>query len=328
MIKDTRKIKWNITINNPIEHNLVHDNIKEALAKLKSLTYYCLADEKGETYHTHLYVHFSNVVRFSTIKNIFPSAHIEPAKGTAQQNREYIEKSGKWENDTKHGTKIDGTFEEWGELPIERQGRRSDFDELYDLICSKATNTEIYKSNPSHMKHHTLIEKVRQDILFQENKGKDRLLDVTYIYGCTGVGKTRTIYNRHNAEDVCRVTDYKHPFDNYTGQPILVFDEFRSQLTISAMLNYLDIYPTELPARYVNKQACYTIVYIVSNWTLFEQYKNVQADDTETWKAFLRRIQKVYEMTPDGLSERNTDDPIQPFSSLPDDTPIPPHFVA
>jgi hypothetical protein len=59
------------------------------------------------------------------------------------------------------------------------------------------------------------------------------------------------------------------------------------------MLNYLDIYPLELPCRYTNKVACFTKVYIVSNLDLNEQYRDVQFDYPETWKAFLRRIHKV-----------------------------------
>ena len=59
------------------------------------------------------------------------------------------------------------------------------------------------------------------------------------------------------------------------------------------MLLYCDVYPIELPCRYVNKFACYNKVYIVSNWPLEKQYIEIQRCDLESWDAFLRRIHKV-----------------------------------
>ena len=118
--KDPKGRKWQITINNPAEKGFTHERIISELSTLKSTVYWCMADEIGaeeETPHTHIFVAFSSAVRFSTLKNHFPPAHFERANGTAQENRDYIAKSGKWENDEKHGTKIDGTFEEWGEMP-------------------------------------------------------------------------------------------------------------------------------------------------------------------------------------------------------------------
>ena len=61
------------------------------------------------------------------------------------------------------------------------------------------------------------------------------------------------------------------------------------------MLNYCDIYPLELPARYANRYACYDTVYIVSNWELSKQYSELQKEDIESWKAFLRRISEIRE---------------------------------
>lgn len=120
-----------------------------------------------------------------------------------------------------------------------------------------------------------------------------------YFYGDTGTGKTRGIFERHNPEDVCRVTDYGRKtglrFDAYHGQDVLVFEEFHSQVPIDAMLNYLDVYPLMLPARYNDRVACYTTVYITSNLPLEQQYTDVQRYKPETWKAFLRRISEVKE---------------------------------
>ena len=122
-------------------------------------------------------------------------------------------------------------------------------------------------------------------------------LEVTYIHGTTGTGKTRGVMEQYGYANVYRVTDYQHPFDSYGGQDVIVFEEFRSSLKIQDMLNYLDGYPIVLPCRYNNKQACFHKVFIISNWSLTEQFASVQGDYPETWKAFLRRIHhiKVYD---------------------------------
>ena len=66
------------------------------------------------------------------------------------------------------------------------------------------------------------------------------------------------------------------------------------------MLQYLDGYPITLPARYSNKVACFETVYIVSNISLKDQYSNIQKEQEETWRAFLRRIHNVIEYRRDG----------------------------
>jgi hypothetical protein len=97
--------------------------------------------------------------------------------------------------------------------------------------------------------------------------------------------------------NVYQVTNYEHPFDSYQGQNIVIFEEFRSSLKIDDMLKYLDGYPIMLPCRYGDKVACYTKVFIISNYSLNQQYPNVQVDNPETWAAFRRRIKNVQHMT-------------------------------
>jgi len=94
-------------------------------------------------------------------------------------------------------------------------------------------------------------------------------------------------------------------FDGYSGQDVLVFEEYNSQIPIEEMLNYLDIYPLNLPARYNDKVACFTAAYITSNIPLHFQHKEIQTNRPETWKAFLRRIHKVVEYTPFGAIEQD-----------------------
>ena len=301
---DTQSRKYQLTLNNPSDKQLDHDAIKAKLAQLTSADYWCMADEVGletQTPHTHIYIQLRSPARFSRIKKLFPDAHIEQARGSAADNKAYVQKSGKWANDSKADTSVPGTFEEWGELPDEPgQGYRTDIGAVYEMIADGMSNAEIMSANPYYAAQISRMDKIRQDILEARYRDEFRQLDVTYIFGPTATGKTRGIMEQHGYSSVYRVTDYTHPFDRYAQEPVLLFDEFRSSLMVGDMLDYLDGYPLALPARYANRQACYTTVYLISNIDLSEQYRNVQENEPATWRAFLRRIHHVVEYKADG----------------------------
>lgn len=294
MAKDTRTRKWQVTINNPADHGMDHSRIREGLAAME-LEYSCMCDEVGEngTYHTHVFVQGKNQIRFSTMKNKFPGAHFEMANGTAQQNRDYIRKEGKWAKDKKKETNLPETFEESGECPVERPGRRTDLEDLYDMIKEGKTNKEIMDDDPRYLMCLDKIERARQTVIEAQYRDRFRVLEVVYRFGSTGTGKTRGILEKYGYANVYRITDYKNPWDGYRQQDVVVFEEFRSSLKIQEMLNYLDGYPLELPCRYANKIACYTKVFLVTNVPLCDQYRGIQETEPLTWPAFTRRIGKI-----------------------------------
>ena len=308
--KDSQSRKWQVTINNPVEKGYSHEHIKELLSEFKSLSYWCMSDEVGEngTYHTHIYMALSNATRFSTVKNRFQGAHFEMANGTHKQNRDYVFKEGKWEKDKKKETNLADTHEEFGEMPVERQGQRNDLIDLYDMIKSGMSNYEIIEDTPAYMMDIDKIEKARQIVKEEKYKDTFRELEVTYIFGSTGTGKTRGVMEEYGYSNVFRVTDYIHPFDSYKGQDVVIFEEFRSSLRIQDMLNYLDGYPLELPCRYSNKIACYTKVYLITNIDLLEQYESVQKEYKETWSALLRRIHKIIKYTQSDIKNFTVDE--------------------
>lgn len=296
---DTQSFMYQLTINNPLEKGYPHQKIIDILRNnFKTLSYIAMADEYGSahTHHTHVFVVFSSRVRFSMLKRYFgTAAHIEKCRGTVSQNLSYIKKSGKWQLDeSKRESKIEGTFEEYGTQPPDSKGKRSDMSELYQMIQNNMTNAEILAVNQDYIMQIDRLDKVRTTILMERFKETVRLnLEVIYIFGKTGTGKTRRVLEENGYVNVYRVTDYNHPFDSYTAQQAICFDEFRSSLKLKEMLLYCDIYPIELPSRYSNKFACYNKVYIVSNWELEKQYSELQREDKESWQAFLRRIHKV-----------------------------------
>ena len=308
VIIDKQSYMYQLTINNPIEKGYTHDNIKSKIIdNFRTITYFCMADEMGATFHTHIFIVFTSRVRWSKIKRHFSDVHIEACKGSVSDNILYIKKEGKWLDDLKNDQKIDDSFEEFGTPPPDSKGKRSDLSELYRMIQDNMSNSEIIHSNQDYILQIDKLDKIRNTILIDKYKDTLRLnLEVVYIFGATGTGKTRYVMENSGYSNVYRVTDHIHPFDSYSCQPVICFDEFRSSINISNMLMYCDVYPVELQSRYSNKVACYSKVFIVSNWPLEKQYSEAQINDIDTWLAFLRRITKVLIFGKNGTQEFNT----------------------
>lgn len=285
-------------------------NIEKALCKI-NFQYACLEREIGEngTPHIHLFIYAHSKIRFSTLKKRFPSAHFDKAYGTVSDNIAYISKSGKWENSKKSETRVDGSFREYGEKPTSLQEKSPELSLILNDIDSGMTTSEIIEEYPQHIFRVNAIDSVRQTLLADKFKDRMRAVVVTYIFGASGVGKTRGIYQKYTAENICRITTYPKSgirFDSYSGQDVLVFEEFASQIPIEDMLNYLDVYPLMLPARYSDKVACYTKVIITSNLPLEKQYVSDQIEKRKTYNAFLRRINYVIEYDKKGKFKKKT----------------------
>ena len=102
--------RWLLTINNPKETD---EEMFVYLKNLEHFKYTMFQREKGEekgTIHFQIYLTFSISKRFSTMKNYFPTAHIEKEKGTGVQCRDYC---------LKVDTRISGPYED-GQFTEER----------------------------------------------------------------------------------------------------------------------------------------------------------------------------------------------------------------
>lgn len=307
MGNNSQSRKWALVINNPQECGLDNEAVAGILAMF-SPAYFCMADEIASTGtpHKHVFIYCPSPVRFSTIKNRFPTAHIEKAYGSVQQNKDYITKSGKWADTEKAETAVEGCFTEWGEIPAENAEKSPEMYRLIQNVREGVSTSDIVSDSPKLAFRVKDIDILRQTMLAERYASEMRKLDVSYIFGASGTGKTRGIFERHAPKNIYRLTNYRTgrgvSFDGYHGQDVLVFEEFSSQIPIEEMLNYLDIYPLFLPARYSDKVACYTTVYITSNSPLSAQYPYDQLHRPETWGAFYRRIHRVIRYGVDGTT--------------------------
>lgn len=265
------------------------DEFKQYCEKIKDLRYFIFQVEKGslkETEHIHLMLDFPPKKRktFNFIKNLFPRAHIEEKKGTKEELRDYC---------SKEETRLCGPYS-WGKWVS--QGQREDISKIVDLVKEGFSNYQLIEEGfkSQVLLNSNKIDNVRQIFLEEKYKKEFRKLDVTYIWGTPGSGKSRYVMETYGFENVYRVTNYgKNMFDGYAGQDVIVFEEFRSQPSIVEMLNFLDGYPLMLPCRFKDKVACYTKVYIISNIPFEMQYKGYQVGEKTTFNALARRITKI-----------------------------------
>lgn len=308
--------KWLITINNPLEHGYTHDEIVSCLSSLRgSSLYWCLCDEIGdecETLHTHVFLFRSGAFTWQQIDSLFPGCHRDNCYGSTFENRSYILKDGeKFNKDSDghyhyvdssgrlhEGLNLSSTFLESGPCPKDVKGSSSSSEIIITMIKDGASNDDIVDAVPSSFKQIEQIERTRSMYRDKKFRSSWRDLHTTYIFGETGLGKTRSIMDKFGYECVYRVTDYKHPFDTYDGQDVLIFEEFRGGIKHGDMLNFLDGYPLLLPCRYFNRQACFTKVFIVSNLPPDQQYLNV---DRSSREAFFRRIHEVIHFSSSGV---------------------------
>lgn len=297
--------KWLLTINNPLEVQLNHERIIEITKKFMP-DYFCLSDEVGictRTFHTHLFLYSHSPIRFSTLKGRFPTSHIDKAFGTVRENRDYVMKEGKWVNDDKAESKVENSFFEWGKIPSEEEEKEPILFSIISDIKDGKSVAKIVEENPKYALRTRDIEALRQTILAEIGENQFRDIECIYLWGKSGVGKTRSIFQENDYREIYRITSYRKNgilFDGYGSQEILVFEEFYANVPIGEMLNYLDIYPIRLPARYNDKIAFYKKVYITSNIPLEKQYLDIQHQYPEIWEAFLRRISKIRKINEDG----------------------------
>ena len=284
---------WIFTI--PRIYNDEVITIKDIVSKLSKYKYFVLQVEKGEEtgyMHYQLYLEHTNPIKKSTLVNLFPFAHMEERKGSMKQAYDYV---------TKEETRLHGPFE-FGDRPSFNEkntssGLRAQF---IDDVADGMDDFNLLMKYPT-IYTKRLVDEYRAVLGIKDPYLlKNRDVQVFYISGPAGSGKSSFIRRLFDVEDIYVVSDYeKDPFGSYAGQDVLVFEEYRSDFQLSVFLQYLDRYPIMLPARYNNKVAKFTKVFIISNWKFTDQYTSFPLSDK---KAFWRRLKYVFTIHKDFIN--------------------------
>ena len=274
----TRKRRYCLTLNNPTTEEMeavtqvTTTNLKRGIFGLE-------VGEEG-TPHIQGFVHMKNAMTLTAVKKWLQSNrwHLEAARGTDYEAWTYCLKDEK-------------ILAKYGDEPSV-EGELSDWEKIADMVRGGASNLEIITKFPSiAIRCQGALDRMRLE--HDRATAGWRDVEVKFITGPTGCGKTRGVMEKYGYANVYRATDKKHPFETYAGQDVIVFEEFRGGIRCEDMLNYLDGYPVELPARYANKMAKFTKVYMLTNIQFEELYPNIQMRHQETWEAFKRRVNVI-----------------------------------
>ena len=250
--------------------------------------------EKGENTgyeHWQVFLRFKNQKRFSTLKsqltkNGLKTAHIESRKGTVEQAIKYC---------SKPETRLDGPYFFGDKIDTDtKKGERTDLQKLRDKVLIEGMSFDEIMLEDESGSAARYTQYLRSLIRARDKRrtASFRHLSVMYLYGPAGVGKSRWALENNSDKSVYRVSDYSHPFDAYDGEQVLILDEFDGSMPFTLLLNVLDGYSMELPARYENKYAKYTSVVIISNRRLGDLYTYLIEDSPERLRALYRRVDR------------------------------------
>lgn len=239
---------------------------------------------KGGFLHWQVLVENETPIRFSTLKRKLPAAHIEPRRGTVSEAVAYC---------TKEDSRVDGEEPlQHGDIPSrDENGRRSDLDRIRAAILDEGrTVDEVILTMPEAARVAKYVTELAAARDRAAVRGVERDVEIIYLYGDPGVGKTRWLYDHY--DDVARMTDYRN-FDAYNGERVLALDEYGGQIDLRLLNGVIDRYPINLPARYYDRPARYETVVIISNqppWALYDWEQPVVR------RAFARRLHRVLMM--------------------------------
>lgn len=282
--KNTRARRWCFVENNPVTP-LVFDS-----SFLKFLFY---SKEKGEsgTPHYQGYLVSNNPSSLTSLKKWNNRAHFIVCKGSEQQNIDYISKSP-----------IEGPFEH-GQRS--QQGKRTDLEHVSEMILSQSGTSihSVATEYPSSYIRYFKGINALKNVSDSNRAYRFEKPYVEYIFGPTGVGKTKRVY------DLCLDYINKNLFykllgskgkwwDGYDTQKIILIDEFYGQIPISKINSYLDGYPLQVE---IKGSTCYKnwdIVFITSTDDPNDFYKSSPFITDACRSGFIRRLDSIIRLEP------------------------------
>lgn len=258
---------WCFTLNNYTanEYDAIRDSDKYG--------YLIIGRETGESGTNHLQGHivFKAKVSARVAKSVLGSrCHIE-ISNSPKDSIEYCKKEGDY---IEYGTKPTG------------RGGRSDLQSVQQAIKSGATIGEIRDQYfGTWCRYHKSIERYYLEI----QPRREWCTEVIVYWGETGSGKSRAVHDFAASE---RLELYSHTgtdwFDGYSGQSLVLFDDFGGhEFKLTYLLKLLDRYPMLVPIKGGFVNWIPRKVYITSNKPVNEWYMNATSEHRAALK---RRI--------------------------------------
>lgn len=254
---------WSYTLNNWNEK-------EELLLQNMECNFHIYGREIGEEGTPHLQgtIRFKTSKRLAALKKVLPRAHwektidFEASVAYCMKDQNYFLKDNR------------------------KQGKRNDLKEAIDVLVSTNKIENVKKEYPEvYVKYYRGLEKLieQQDRNFKPY--------VEWIWGSTGVGKTRLVFEREPNLWISG-RDLKN-WENYENQEATLFDDFRGDFcTFHELLRILDRYPYTVNIKFGSKKLNSKRMYITSCYPPDQVYES-----REDINQLLRRIDKITHMT-------------------------------
>ena len=291
---------WFCVLNNPDKHGFkgtpaeivgdfmsiwITDNPQRSCAVA-----YCISADG--LHHLHAVLEDVTAMRFSKVKKMYPSMHIEGTKGNKDQAEKYINKMPPYDE---AGEQVIFTNRH-GEIKG-KQGQRRDLDIIEELLNQNMTPDEILDMSLSYRRYEKFVRDAYYSKRMKETPIK-RDIKVYWHWGEPGTGKSHTYVQlsaEHGEQNIYFVGEYQNPFDNYNGQPILILDEFRGQIRYDKLLTLLGGYKVQVQARYTNAYSLWNEVHITTVFSPEVMYKEMVHDmrNIDNISQLMRRITSI-----------------------------------
>lgn len=239
--------------------------------------------------HLQGYVEFKKVVRINRAKTILglPSAHFEKCRGSAKQNIEYC-------------TKPESAVLEFPPITVGKssggKGSRCDLKKVKALIESDASlDTIAEECTSAYIKYHKGIEKLHEMRRAKQRGYFNKRIQVHVLWGDAGAGKTRFVYDKHGHENVFVPVwnGTKYWFSGYTGQNVLLLNEFYGQCRSSFMQDLLDKYRLPVETKGGMVTSYWDHIYLTSNSPPEHWYSKWETTPPGVQISFIRRLDSV-----------------------------------
>lgn len=236
--------------------------------------------------HVQGYAEFSKAMSYKAIKKCFGdnTIHLEVRRGSQSEAIEYCKKDD---------SRLDGPFE-FGDKNV--QGARNDLGAIRDAINNGATINDIMDEFPSQFIRYGRGIRDMFNAMFERNVPNFKNVECNILYGDAGTGKTKYVYDKFDANDVYRLRRSNNGtlwFDGYTGQKVLLIDEFYGWITWSDLLEFTDGYKLKLDVKGGFTYKAWDYVYITSNKAPENWYKDFNCMEKNEFK---RRINKIVKL--------------------------------
>lgn len=307
--KKTQVCRWCFTLNNP-----TNDELNKMLLKFTTpeeygkeingyhptnnsqVKYVIWQYEIGEsgTPHFQGYVHFTRSKLMKSVKIFFEidRMHLEPARGTLDENITYCSKNTDIGKDGKEfQARVDPNALPWefGDPNKCGQGVRNDLEEIKNILDKEKSLLPVFEEHFSDAcRYYKGFEKYMQVKL---STPRTWPMEVNVLYGGPGSGKSRYVYDKYGAVNIYTpiVTDTKIWWDNYKGQDVILFDDVR-KLPIAEILKICDRYPYIGEVKGSSVNLCSHIVYFTSNYEPHSWFSENLLDPSPNLAAFYRRV--------------------------------------